>query len=90
MTMSCTDDETERVTKTSKVSKVSIMSKVSESKWGRFVHRKLVRLFHRKWVGFFHRKRPNPIDVEYSHENKKDAGRPYESFPGSSAPRSLF
>ena len=58
-----------------------------------------VALFTENGLDFVHinglycltEKRPNPIiDVQYSHENKKDAGRPYESFPGSSAPRSLF
>ena len=49
-----------------------------------------VDLFTENGLDLFTEKRPNPIDVWYYNENKKDAGRPYESFPGSSAPRSLF
>ncbi len=30
------------------------------------------------------------MDFSHVHENKKDAGRPYESFPGGSVSRSLF
>ena len=49
-----------------------------------------VDLFTEIGLDFLIEKRPNPVDVWDSHENKKDAGRPYESFPGSGAPRSLF
>ena len=49
-----------------------------------------IDVFTENGLDLFTEKRPNPIDVWYSHENKKDAGRPYESFPGSSAPRSVL
>ena len=41
-------------------------------------------------IRFFSRKYRFPQISHLCHENKKDAGRPYESFPGSSTPRSLF